>query len=85
MHAEKLLQRVLEPYTRRIDSIEVKLEASAGAAGRSDYRCTLTVKLLPVGSVQAEAGDFDDILAIYRAADKVNFLLEQRLRPAKKQ
>ena len=84
IHAEKLLQRVLDPYNRRIDAIEVRLEAAAGTAGRPVYRCTLTVKLLAEGSVQAEASDCGDILALYRAADKVNFLLEQRLRPAKK-
>jgi len=44
----------------------------------------MTVKLLSDGSVQADASDCEDILAVYRTADKVKFFLEQRFKSAKK-
>ncbi len=84
IHAEKLLRRVLDCYGSSVELIEVNLKANAGAEGRPEYRCTLTVKLLSDSSFQAEASECEDILAVYRAADKVKFLLEQRLKSAKK-
>ena len=84
IHAEKLLRRVLDCYCSLIEFVEVRLEMPATVAGRPDYRCTMTVKLLSDGSVQAEASDCEDILAVYRTADKVKFFLEQRLKSAKK-
>jgi len=83
MHAEKLLLRILDNSCRSIDRIEVKLKQSAGAEGRIDYRCTLTAKLLSDNSVQAEASEGEKILAVYRAAHKLKFLLEKRLMFAK--
>lgn len=84
VHAEKLLQRVLDGLFFAIDQIEVKLKADVGADGLQAYRCTLTVKLLSNDSVQAEASDSEDILAVYRAVDKVKVLLDQRLKSGKK-
>lgn len=83
LHAEKLLRRILDDSCLSIDLIEVKLKTAAGAEGRSEYRCILTVKLLSHDSVQAEASDCADILAVYRAADKMKFLLNKRLKSAK--
>lgn len=84
-HAEKLLRRVLACYSPAVDLVEVRLKTAASAAGRPDSRCRLTVRLLAGGSVQAEASDCEDILAVYRAADKLKFLLEQRLKSVKVQ
>lgn len=84
IHAEKLLRRILDCSCLSIELIEVKLKTFAGAGGRPDYSCTLTVKLLSDGFVQAEASDREDILAVYRAADKVKFILDQRLKSVKK-
>ena len=84
MHAEKLLLRILDNSCLSIDLIEVKLKQSAGAEGRIDYRCTLSAKLLSDYSVQAEASECEKILAVYRAAHKLKFLLEKQCKPAKK-
>ena len=82
---ETLLQRVLAPFLKSIDSIEVTLEPPArGSEEQIEVRCYFTVKLLPDGCIQADASDCDDILAIYRTAEKVKFYLDQRLRSAKK-
>lgn len=84
MHAEKLLLRILDSSCLSIDLIEVKLKPYAGVEGRTDYRCTLTAKLLSDNSVQAEASECEKILAVYRAAHKLKFLLEKRVNSAKK-
>lgn len=84
LHAEKLLQRILDEACLSIELIEVKLKTAADAEGKPEYRCTLTVKLLSDDAVQAEASDCADILAVYRAADKVKFLLNKRLTSSKK-
>jgi hypothetical protein len=84
MHAEKLLRRVLDLHCLSLELIEVKLKTSSGAGGRPVYRCTLNVKLGSDDSVQAAASDGEAILAVYRAADSVKFLLEQRLKTANK-
>lgn len=84
LHAEKLLRRILDESCLSIGLIEVKLQTATGAEGRPEYRCTLTVKLLSDDAVRAEASDCADILAVYRAADKVKFLLNKRLASSKK-
>lgn len=84
MHAEKLLLRILDSSCLSIDLIEVKLKPYAGAEGRLDYRCTLTAKLLSNDAVQTEASEGEKILAVYRAAHKLKFLLEERLKSEKK-
>jgi len=83
MHAEKLLLRILDNSCLSIDLVEVKLKPYAGVEGRIDYRCTLTAKLLSDNSVQAEASECEKILAVYRAAHKLKFLLGKRLMFAK--
>jgi hypothetical protein len=62
----------------------VKLETSTNVAGRFDYRCTLKAKLISEDFIRASASDGEAILAVYRAADRVKFLLEQRLQSEKK-
>jgi hypothetical protein len=84
LHAEKLLRRLLGDSCLSIDLIEVKLKTAAGAEGKPEYRCALTVKPLSDDAVQAEASDCADILAVYRAADKVKILLNKRLKSSKK-
>ena len=84
LHAEKLLRRILDGSCLSIDLIEVKLKTVTGDEGRPVYHCTLTVKLISDSAVQAEASDCADILAVYRAADKVKFLLNKRNTSAKK-
>jgi len=79
MHAEKLLLRILDSFCLSIELVEVKLKPSAGVEGRLDYRCTLTAKLPSDNAVQAEASECEKILAVYRAAHKLKFLLEKRL------
>ncbi|MHB8843395.1 MAG: hypothetical protein ACYC7L_01490 [Nitrospirota bacterium] len=81
-HAEKLLRRVLDGSCLSIDLIEVNLKTSAGAGERPEYCCTLKAKMLSDDSIQAEASDCEAILAVYRAADRVKFLLEQRVKSA---
>jgi hypothetical protein len=83
-HAEKLLTRMLDSSCLSIDLIEVNLKMAAGAGERPEYCCTLKAKLLSDDFVQASASDCEAILAVYRAADRVKFLLEQRLKTAKK-
>ena len=83
-HAEKLLLRILDCSCLSLDLIEVKLKPYAGAEGRTDYRCTLSVKLLSGNSVQVEASECEKILAVYRAAHKLKFLLEKRLKIGKR-
>ncbi|NTW65658.1 MAG: hypothetical protein HGB21_04990 [Nitrospirae bacterium] len=84
MHAEKLLLRILDNSCLSIDRIEVKLKQSAGAEGRIDYRCTLSAKLLSDYSVQTDASECEKILAVYRAAHKLKFLLEKQCKSARK-
>lgn len=80
-HAEKHLRRVLESYCGAIDLVRVRIDAPAGVAVPVASRCRLTVRLSSAGSVEAEASDGGEILAVHRAADKVRFLLDQRLSP----
>jgi hypothetical protein len=83
IHAEKLLLRILDSFCPSIDLVEVKLKPSSGVEGRLDYRCTLTAKLLSDKAVQTEASECEKILAVYRAAHKLKFLLEKRLKSIK--
>jgi hypothetical protein len=85
IHAEKLLLRILDSSCLSIDHIEVKLKQSAGVEGRMDCHCTLTAKLLSDNVVRAEASESEKILAVYRSAHKLRFLLEKRFKPVKKQ
>jgi hypothetical protein len=81
-HAEKLLRRVLDRYCLSIDLVQVRINTSADAEGGRNSKCRLTVKLLSNGSVRAEASDREAVLALYRAADRVAFLLWQRFQSA---
>lgn len=81
-HAEKLLRRVLDRYCLSISLVQVRLNTSADAEGALTSRCRLAVKLLSGDAVRAEASDREAVLALYRAADRVAFLLWQRLKSA---
>jgi len=81
-HAEKLLRRVLDRYRLSIGLVQVRLNTSAGAEGVLNSRCRLAVKLLSGDAVRAEASDREAVLALYRAADRVAFLLWQRFQSA---
>ena len=85
LHAEKLLSRVLDGSRLTIDQIKIKLKMSAGVEGQPAYHCNIAVKLHSDDFVRAETADSEGILAVYRAVDKVIFLLEQRLKSVKQQ
>ena len=81
-HAEKLLRRVLDRYCLSIGLVQVRFNTSAGAEGVPSSRCRLAVKLLSGDVVRTEAFDLEAVPALYRAADRVAFLLWQRLKSA---
>lgn len=81
-HAEKLLRRVLDRYCLMIGLVQVRLNTSAGVEGVPNLRCRVAVKLLSGEVVRAEASDIEAVPALYRAADRLAFLLWQRLKSA---
>jgi len=73
---------VLDRHCLSVDLVQVRLNTLAGTEGGFNSRCRITIKLLPGGSVRAEASDREAVLALYRAADKAVFLLWQCLKSA---
>lgn len=81
MHCERLLMRILGEYSPEIDAIDVYMEPYTEMDGQMKYRCMLTARLLSGGSVQACVADCEEILGVYRAAEKMKFCIAHRAKP----
>ncbi len=77
-HCERLLLRILGEYSQAINTVEVVLEPCAGTGGRMKCRCTLTAMMVSGGSAKASVADCADILAVYRAAERIAFCIAHR-------
>jgi hypothetical protein len=66
-HLEKRVRAALGPFATRVASVTLGLSDINGPRGGEDLRCTVTVELLPSGSLRAEAVSSDLLSALGRA------------------
>jgi ribosome-associated translation inhibitor RaiA len=70
-HIERRLQFGLGRLSQRIHRVAVHIGDLNGPRGGEDKTCRIEVRLLPTGSVFADAKDVDLDAAVDRAADRV--------------
>jgi len=70
-HLEKRVRAALGSSATRIASVTLGLADVNGPRGGDDLRCSVTVELLPKGSLRAEATGSDPLSAVGRALARV--------------
>ena len=80
-YAKRLVASTLESYSQWIRSIAVHVDFGSDMfLGEYDYHCTAQMVTTKGHKMTAEVRDCDEILAVYRAFDKVTYLMEHQLR-----
>ena len=71
-YAKALLYRKMESHQVRICSVSLNVSLSVGIPfAEYDYHCTVQISTTQGHKITAEARDCDEILAVYRAVDKI--------------
>ncbi len=71
-YEKALLYRTGESLQARICSVSVNVSLSVGIPfAEYDYHCTVQISTTQGHKITAEARDCDEILAVYRAVDKI--------------
>ena len=75
-----LARRAFSGHQVAVAAMQVMIsQESTHVASRHAVRCSIQVRVIPSGSVHAEATDFTDMLAAYHALGKAKALLVHRL------
>lgn len=73
------LQSALGPFSRHIESVDVRLETKTPHTPRDTTACDVTVKLRPTGEVRARAEDAKMDSAIVRACSDLRCAVESEV------